>query len=155
MIEQGVLQPEELQRALDYQKERSALGKPVLLGQALLELNLVARETLDQVITMQILKLQRALNEANKNLQRRVDERTKELKRALNRLAELNYLKSNFISNISHELRTPLTHIKGYLDILSDDGLGLLNGDVSPGMGTRREKKSFVLVTRHDGCCVS
>ncbi|MFN2232876.1 MAG: sensor histidine kinase, partial [Anaerolineales bacterium] len=43
--------------------------------------------------------------------------------------AELNQLKSNFIANISHELRTPLTHIRGYLELLVDDGLGPLNID--------------------------
>jgi signal transduction histidine kinase len=127
MIHQGLLKPEELQRALDYQKERSNRGESILIGQALLELNLVTRETLDQVITVQILELQSALGEANRTLQQRVDERTLELQRALGRLAELNQLKSNFISNISHELRTPLTHIKGYLDILADGGLGSLN----------------------------
>jgi signal transduction histidine kinase len=126
MIEQGVLSPEDLQHALKYQKECASKGKPILLGEALLELKLISRETLDQTITSQIFTLHTALSEANKNLQKRVEERTRDLQRALDRLSELNALKSNFISNISHELRTPLTHIKGYLDLLSDGGLGPL-----------------------------
>ena len=127
MIEQGVLDQEGLQRSLDYQKERSAGGKSILLGQAMLELGLVSRETLDQVITLQILKLQGTLRGMNMNLQRLVEERTQELQQALERLTELNNLKSNFISNISHELRTPLTHLKGYLDILAEGDFGSLN----------------------------
>jgi signal transduction histidine kinase len=64
---------------------------------------------------------------ANRDLEARVRDRTLELEQALNRLAELNQLKSNFIANISHELRTPLTHIRGYLELMVDDGLGPLN----------------------------
>ena len=127
MLEQAIIQPEQLQQALEYQKKRAEEGHPVLLGQALLELGMVTREALDQVITVQILQLQNALSDANRQLEQRVQERTADLQRALERLSELNQLKSNFIANISHELRTPLTHLKGYLDILAQGELGAMN----------------------------
>lgn len=127
MIERKLLEPEDLRRALSHQKEQAQKGNSVLLGQAMLELGLVSRETLDEVVTAQILELQNALSDANRALKQRVQERTLELQRALERLSELNILKSNFVSNISHELRTPLTHIKGYLDLFAEGGLGPLN----------------------------
>ncbi|MGE5222774.1 MAG: ATP-binding protein [Omnitrophica WOR_2 bacterium] len=126
LIEKGLIQPEELQSALDYHNRLAAEGHPKLLGQTLLELKFVDRETLDQVVTEQILQLQAALRESNQQLERRVQERTLDLQNALNKLSELNQLKSNFVSNISHELRTPLTHLKGYLDLLVDGSLGPL-----------------------------
>jgi signal transduction histidine kinase len=138
MLEQGLLQPTQLQQALEYQRERAAAGSPVLIGQALLELNLTSREVLDQVVTSQILKLQNALHESNQQLSRRVQERTAELQNALERLSELNYLKSNFIANISHELRTPLTHLKGYLDVLSDGGLGPMTASQEEAIGVMK-----------------
>jgi signal transduction histidine kinase len=127
LIEKGVLSPQELQRALIFQQEQAASGRIILLGQALLELDLVQHETLDQVITEQILQLQLALRESNRQLESRVEERTAELRTALEKLTELNQLKSSFISSISHELRTPLTHLKGYLDLLGEGSLGDLN----------------------------
>ena len=126
LMERGVLNTGDLQRALEIHREYSQAGKPRLFGKLLLELGLVDRETLDQVITEQILKLQEALQQSNRQLEQRVKERTVELQRALSKLSQLNELKSNFISNISHELRTPLTHMKGYLSIFVEGGLGPL-----------------------------
>jgi len=127
LIERGVLNQEDLQRALAYSKTPGPDGQLRLVGQALLELKLIDRETLDQVITEQILRLHTALQQSNLQLEQRVKERTQELQSALNKLAELNQLKSNFISNVSHELRTPLTHIRGYLDLMNDGLLGELS----------------------------
>ena len=127
LIERGVLSQDELQRALVYSKTPGPDGQRRLVGQALLELKLIDRETLDQVITEQILRLHTALHQSNLQLEQRVKERTQELQSALNKLAELNQLKSNFISNVSHELRTPLTHIRGYLDLMNDGLLGELS----------------------------
>jgi signal transduction histidine kinase len=126
LIEKGLLQPEGLHQALTFQQNKARNGQPVLIGQALVELGLIDRTSLDEVVTEQIIQLQHALQETNRQLEQRVEQRTADLQSALNKLTELNQLKSNFISNISHELRTPLTHIKGYLDILSDLSLGPL-----------------------------
>lgn len=131
LIERGVLAQEDLQRALVYSKQPGPDGQQRLVGQALLELKLIDRETLDQVITEQIMRLHTALQQSNLQLEERVKERTQELQKALNKLAELNQLKSNFISNVSHELRTPLTHIRGYLDLMNDGLLGELSKEQS------------------------
>ncbi len=129
LLEKGAISQETLQRALDYHHQLAQKGSQKLFGQVLLELGLVSRELLDQVVTEQILQLQQALRESNQALEKRVRERTNDLQNALDKLSELNDLKSNFISNISHELRTPLTHIKGYLVLFSDGTLGPLNDD--------------------------
>lgn len=126
LIRKGLITEEGLQRALNYQQEATAKGMPVLLGQALIDLNLLGRAELDQAVTEQIIQLRSALQAANRNLERRVEERTAELQKALERVSELSQLKSNFVSNISHELRTPLTHIKGYVELLVSESLGPL-----------------------------
>jgi len=142
LMERGVLNADDLQRAGDVHRQYSEAGKPRLFGKLLLELGLVDRETLDQVITEQILKLQEALQQSNRQLEQRVQERTIELQRALSKLSQLNELKSNFISNISHELRTPLTHMKGYLSIFVEGGLGPL---------TSQQEEALEVVMRSEG----
>ncbi len=126
LVERGLLKTDELILALAYQEKMKVAGQAKLIGQALLELNLISREALDQAVTEQILQLQTVLQRANEELEARVRERTLELEQALNRLAELNQLKTNFVSNISHELRTPLTHLKGYIELLEENALGEL-----------------------------
>jgi PAS domain S-box-containing protein len=45
---------------------------------------------------------------------------------ALERLAEIDRTKSDFVSMVSHELRTPVTSILGYLELLEDGDFGEL-----------------------------
>jgi len=124
LIEKDLLTDEQLEVALDRQRELADLGERRLLGQTLVELDMVSRETIDMAITNQIIELHAALTDANRTLELRVSERTSELKQALARLTELNQLKTNLISNVSHELRTPLAHIKGYVELLEEEELG-------------------------------
>ena len=126
LVRRGLLTTGQLESALVHQKELAKNGERRLLGQTLVELEMVDRETIDRAITSQIIELHAALQEANRNLEKRVSERTAELRQALGRLQELNTLKTNLISNVSHELRTPLAHVKGYVELLEEQELGKL-----------------------------
>ena len=134
LVETGLLNDEQLKQALEYQKSSTDRGKPILLGQAIVELNFLDRPTLDRAITEQILRLRAALEDANRNLELRVQQRTLELEEALRKLSELNQLKANFVANVSHELRTPLTHVRGYLELMESESLGSLNADQKKAM---------------------
>ena len=124
IVQKGLISEADLQMALACQQDEIAKGNHYLLGQALMDLKMLDRDTLDQVVTEQILQLRSALQSSNRNLEQRVKDRTSELNEALQRLSELSQMKSNFVSNISHELRTPLTHVKGYLELLITGSLG-------------------------------
>jgi signal transduction histidine kinase len=124
LVSRGLISAEDLQMGLNYQQEKTSKGESYFLGQALLDLKLIDRATLDQSITEQIIQLRSALQASNRNLERRVQERTAELQEALQRLSQLSQMKANFIASISHELRTPLTHVKGYLELLVTESLG-------------------------------
>lgn len=124
LVQKGLIREEDLQAALAYQQDQVAQGKACLLGQALIELNLLKQSALDQVVTEQIIQLRNALQAANRSLEQRVQQRTAELQSALERLSELSQMKANFVSNISHELRTPLTHVKGYIELMVSESLG-------------------------------
>jgi signal transduction histidine kinase len=129
LVHRKYIRPEDLQKALAYQQEQLMLGKTCMLGQALIDLNVLTRAKLDEAVTEQIIQLRNALQAANRSLEERVQQRTSELESALTRLSELSQMKANFVSNISHELRTPLTHVKGYIELLVSESLGPINTD--------------------------
>ena len=61
IVQKGLITEADLQRALTYQQDQIAKGNHYLLGQSLMDLNLLDRDTLDQVVTEQILQLRSAL----------------------------------------------------------------------------------------------
>lgn len=129
LVEKGVLNSDDLEIALKHQKELQAEGKTQLIGETLLDLGYITEDELDHAINEQIIEMHYALQHANLELEDLVHRRSIELDSALNRLAELNELKANFLANISHELRTPLTHIRGYVELLIDGELGTLSDE--------------------------
>jgi signal transduction histidine kinase len=129
LIQRGLISETDLQKALAYQDEKQQTGERLLLGQALMDLNLLNRQQIDHAVTEQIIQLRNALEDANRFLERRVAERTAELQEALRKLSELSQMKANFVANVSHELRTPLTHVKGYLELLTTESLGPLSAE--------------------------
>lgn len=129
IVQKGLITESDLQKALAYQHEQISMGKQYLLGQALMDLQMLDRDTLDQAVTEQLIQLRSAVEASNRNLEQRVKERTAELDEALRRLSELSQMKANFIANISHELRTPLTHVKGYIELLVSESLGIITAE--------------------------
>ncbi|MEK7277725.1 MAG: histidine kinase dimerization/phospho-acceptor domain-containing protein, partial [Chloroflexota bacterium] len=129
LIQRKIVTESQLGQALDLHNQSIEDGNPQTLGQALVELGLIARPDLDRAILAQVVELQSALQVSNRQLEQRVAERTTELEAALKKIGEINQLKANFVASISHELRTPLSQIKGYAALLNENQLGKLNDD--------------------------
>jgi transcriptional regulator with GAF, ATPase, and Fis domain len=83
LLERGVISASDLQQALEYQNNSDRDGSKPLLGQALVELELIDRTVLDEAITDQIFSLQSALIDNNRYLDEKVRQRTQEIERRL------------------------------------------------------------------------
>lgn len=126
LLQNRYITQDQLDLALQRQREMQAAGKHKTIGQILLNMGVVTRGQLDIASIEQVRELQHTLVEMNHQLERRVTERTVELSDAITELEAMNKLKNNFVANVSHELRTPLMHIKGYNALLADGTLGEL-----------------------------
>jgi two-component system cell cycle sensor histidine kinase PleC len=131
LIDQGLITHGALEFCLNKQAKLKSNGETKQIGQILVEERLIDEDTLNGVITGQIVELRNALVNANQKLEERVRERTNELEIAMKKLEELNNTKSAIIANLSHEFMTPLNHMKGYLELLNTDSLGCLNKEQS------------------------
>lgn len=65
----------------------------------------------------------------NARLFEEVEKRAAELALAYEEVKESDRLKDELVQNVSHELRTPLTFVRGYVDLLIEGEMGLLNAD--------------------------
>jgi len=81
------------------------------------------------------------LEEANQAL----EARNAALAANVNRLRELDDLKSQFLATVSHELRTPLTSIIGYSEMLLEGLAGDLNSEQRDYVRTVRERGDNLL----------
>lgn len=83
LIEQNLITTDELESALAFQRKRQEAGTPILLGQALLELDLIDPPDLDRAVVHQLTNLHFALQQSNRQLENRVQQRTQDLERRL------------------------------------------------------------------------
>jgi signal transduction histidine kinase len=83
--------------------------------------------------------------EASTESYRELCEKNKRLQESLERLKELDRLKSNFLATISHELRTPLTSVIGYSEMLLDGLAGPLAPEQREYVATIMEKGDHLL----------
>lgn len=67
------------------------------------------------------------------------------LRSSLERLQELDQMKSSFLAMVSHELKTPLTSVIGYSEMLIDGVAGELNAEQQRYLGTIKDKGENLL----------
>jgi signal transduction histidine kinase len=92
----------------------------------------VERRQLGRALDERVRELEDAnarIAELNTDLERRVEAATAELRAAVERLEQLDELKSQFLSIASHELRTPITAVSGFAQLALRGVRERLGGD--------------------------
>jgi signal transduction histidine kinase len=111
-----------LSKPIDAEILRSKVGVFIDIFTKTRELSRLA-EALQAEITERE-RVQAALEEANRELERRVRERTAALVAARDEAERQSRLKDEFLASLSHELRTPMNVILGWLSML-ETGTGV------------------------------
>jgi signal transduction histidine kinase/putative methionine-R-sulfoxide reductase with GAF domain len=81
----------------------------------------------------------------NLRLSEQNERRAAELETAVNRLRELDRLKSSFLANMSHELRTPLNSILGFADVMLEELDGPLTENMQNDLGLIQKNGQHLL----------
>lgn len=79
LIKGDLVSSEDIQRALALQEKRAAVGRSLLLGEALVEMGILDPKDLDRMLHLQSVYFHAALKEAERTLDLRVQERTRAL----------------------------------------------------------------------------
>jgi signal transduction histidine kinase len=74
-----------------------------------------------------------------------LSESNRQLRESLERLQELDRMKSTFLATVSHELKTPLTSVIGYSEMLIDGMAGELNPEQKKYLATIKERGEGLL----------
>lgn len=111
--------------------EGALLSLPLLMDQQVIGVMNIAftqphRFSDNELRVLSLLADQAAIAIRNARLFTEAQERASALAEALERLQQLDEMKSQFIQNTSHELRTPITLIRGHAELLEHGSLGSL-----------------------------
>lgn len=139
LVQLGHLSRSDLDHALWIQAKRANEGDFILLGQLLVELDLVSEEVLEQSLAQQAGELQTAVLLGTKMLEQKIQASAYRLRSDLLKLSGLVQLDASFVAHLSEELRTPLAMLYGLVEMLAEESLGPLTSQQATAVRAARE----------------